>query len=800
MIRKLVFTILLCGLPALSAAQMLKLGAPAAELETPYKTEHAWALGEIVADINEMARYPTPPRKVRVAGAPGASKQAPAPPFTDTIVPWHPELLSAYAATQFAGGAAQLIENEPADQHPALLMLSADDILKANAVVSASLKREMRNPRAHESAALVVGAFALRESAGGLSDTRWALNRMTAHLAIAQALRDGQSPASIDGQLATVTLLTLSNRESTALRALDAIDVKTTGALAWQRALRMRITEDWRLLALPAAATRIEKLTYFRARRHTLRGIRAGQELTDLREPTAVEFARLVQSRPFGVEDGQQFVLDGLAAEMGELAFVYKQLRQRDLPKDLPAIIINVRAGRLLSGGEPQVIPWGAWAEFGQRHIGQSIDKIDRLHRHLLATPERGDELKAALDALLSHLTLYPVASVARTKGQKGTEADLRYINQAVDVAVRSPELVTLDYWKFIQQGVNYEPVKRGMPQMRTWFGPLSADMPYDAAMRAESLIGYLKPPAIDALIDEAPHDIGMLSRIAQRYGRLRPVMDKIRTVVEPRIDFDMWVIDWAINTARDWDDRLALRRKACALAIGQCIALASDLTEVDEAAAVVEYEKLFRNPALDQISMANASGWLVEYYERTGQLVKAMDLAQRSAAVYSGRGLATLAHLLERRARIAEAEEVFMAMSSRYPDLLSTLAGFLYRQAVTGKNAAYMARWKSIEKALFPNGLQPMATVMTTKPENGVFVEEDSASSRRVRLQAGDIIVGVDGWKVENKQQYDAAIALLPPHAKHKLTAWRGILFTVDLYANNGMTLKTHPLKGWIE
>ena len=47
----------------------------------------------------------------------------------------------------------------------------------------------------------------------------------------------------------------------------------------------------------------------------------------------------------------------------------------------------------------------------------------------------------------------------------------------------------------------------------------------------------------------------------------------------------------------------------------------------------------------------------------------------------------------------------------------------------------------------------------MTQKPENGVFVEEDSDSSRRVRLQAGDIIVGVDGWKVENKEQYDAVI-----------------------------------------
>ena len=786
MIRTLAVTMLLFGLPGVSAAQFPKLGAPPAALETSYKSEQAWALGEITSDINEIARY-----RAKVA-APAVGP--------DTIALWHPELLTAYAAMQLGGGTRTISDTEPADQHEALLALSADAILKANAVVSASLKREMRNPRAHEAAALVVGAFALRESAGGLSDTRWALNRMTAHLAIAHALRNGQSHASIDGQLANVTLLTLSNRERTAIRALDAIELKTIGALAWQRALRMRVTEDWRPLTMPFAATRIEKLAYFRARRHTVRAIRAGQELTDLRELPAVEFARIVQSQPFGVEDGQQFVLDGLAAEIGELAFVYKQLRQRDLPKDLPAIIVNVRAGRLLSSGEPQVIPWGAWAEFAQRHIGQSITRVDRLNRHLLGLPERADELKAILDASLSHLTLYPVASVARTKGKRGTEADLRYINQAVDVAVRSPELVTLDFWKFIQQGVNYEPVKRGMPQMRTWFAPLSADVPYDAAMRTESLIGYLKPPAIDALIDEAPYDVGMMSRIAQRYRGLRPVLDKIRTVVEPRIDFDMWVIDWAINTARDWDDRLALRRKACALAVGQCLALAADLTDVDEAAAAAEYEKVFRNPALDQVSMANASGWLVEYYERTGQLVKAMDLAQRSAAVYSGRGLATLAHLLERRVRIAEADEVFTAMSARYPDLLAALAGFLYRQAVTGKNPAYLARWKSIEKALFPNGLQPMATVMTQKPENGVFVEEDSASSRRVRLQAGDIIVGVDGWKVESKEQYDAVIALLPPHTKHKLTAWRGILFTVDLYASNGMTLKTHPLKGWIE
>ena len=64
----------------------------------------------------------------------------------------------------------------------------------------------------------------------------------------------------------------------------------------------------------------------------------------------------------------------------------------------------------------------------------------------------------------LGHLTMYPVASTGRTKGQRGTEADLSQIDKAIDVAVRAPELVTYDFWSFIENGANYEPVKRGMP------------------------------------------------------------------------------------------------------------------------------------------------------------------------------------------------------------------------------------------------------------------------------------------------------------------------------------------------
>ena len=76
------------------------------------------------------------------------------------------------------------------------------------------------------------------------------------------------------------------------MAALDAMTPATPAHAAWQRALRMRVTQDWRILAAPATASRLEKLEYFRARRYTV-PTRGGQDLTDMREPIAVDFGRI---------------------------------------------------------------------------------------------------------------------------------------------------------------------------------------------------------------------------------------------------------------------------------------------------------------------------------------------------------------------------------------------------------------------------------------------------------------------------------------------------------------------------
>ena len=95
----------------------------------------------------------------------------------------------------------------------------------------------------------------------------------------------------------------------------------------------------------------------------------------------------------------------------------------------------------------------------------------------------------------------------------------------------------------------------------------------------------------------------------------------------------------------------------AARLSAQQCLRLAALLAAGgDEAAAAAEYERAFKDPALDAVMMSNSSRWLVEYYERNRQLDRALDLAERSAHVGSRPGLTTLARLYERRGRLDEA------------------------------------------------------------------------------------------------------------------------------------------------
>ena len=75
----------------------------------------------------------------------------------------------------------------------------------------------------------------------------------------------------------------------------------------------------------------------------------------------------------------------------------------------------------------------------------------------------------------------------------------------------------------------------------------------------------------------------------------------------------------------------------------------------------------------------------------------------------------------------------------------------------------------------------------------------KDSDFSRRAGLQAGDIIVGLDGRRVENLPQY-YAVNSFPETEQMKLTVWRGVRFEVTVTAPNrlmGIEFRTYPIQG---
>jgi hypothetical protein len=753
---------------------------PPAAIATEYKTEREWATRQSALDIEEMAAF--------------ADKRGRRPLSQLPDVPWEPDAFVEMARDAFGDAAKASIDDDIVEVYPALIAMDVRTLTESSKTVSQLLAANMRNAHAHESAALVLGAFALREAADWFTDPRWSLNRMTAHLAVARALRQGDQ-RSPDGALANVILLALANHQARALTELGELGTAPPAEPlnAWIRALQMRITQDWRAFPQPQTTSRLEKLEYFRARRATVQRERAMPVLEKLAESVAADFARIAQDSVVGVEDGHELITPALDLELEEAERAYFRVHGRSMP-GLLHDALNHRAPRLINGG-PDILPWGAWAEFYQRHIAMNMSMVDSFVRHRLANPDNADERKRGLEAHLRDLTMFPVGTLRWTKGSEGTEADLKYIREIISLTAKAPELVPARAWQFAEMGSRYEPVATLMPKAADWFNRPTPRVPFEAGVRGAS-------EDVESLLSTAPHDMLLLKAMAEGDPNAAAVKHA-RGLLEYHHDYDLRAIDTSIkhvNTGSQ--DLLNLQRKACSISPRDCMAMASTLLYWmdDEAAAAREYEQAFADPDLDAIARANESNWLVSYYYRTKQVDKAVALAEQVVRTGAGAGYVTHGRLSERRGLFDQAEEDFMAHVTAY-DNKSGLLGFYYRRVEVEKSDAYRAKYQQWLAKVFPDGLQSAPTSMPGSPQKGVFVYKDSPYSRKYGVRAGDIIVGLEGYRVDNQEQY-FAINAFKDDPVMKITLWRGQLVTIEAKSPTrllGTDLQTHPLKAWI-
>jgi len=195
------------------------------------------------------------------------------------------------------GQATPLSKLDPDDRSvlTALTDLRPAKLEAENLRISQLLEESFSDPTLHEMAAVILGAFGLRDFSGDFHDVRLTMCRMTAHLAMARTLSG--NTVGLNGQMAEVMLATLMNNQTVALDNLKAL-AKDAGLQPWVRALRARNTMDYRELKSVENPTLLEMTSCYWASSKCLGSSSGWDEFPAQAVRTFADFSRLSQPDP----------------------------------------------------------------------------------------------------------------------------------------------------------------------------------------------------------------------------------------------------------------------------------------------------------------------------------------------------------------------------------------------------------------------------------------------------------------------------------------------------------------------
>jgi tetratricopeptide (TPR) repeat protein len=763
-----------------------------------YPNEEAWIVGETSRDIAEMVRFARD-RSLPSGDSLGFTVEADAPPgatfprYAVTLSPrgiaprehllsfeafiWSPASYEPLAVALLQDLGLRAARPSPeglvsdALTHPVSRILAQE-----SKRLSQRLGQSMLDAGAHEQAALILGALALREGSGGLTDIRHLLCRMSAHMALARALRHGAS--SPTAGYAEALLLTLVNRQHDALGAIESLE-RASPAPAWAaflRALRIRNTHDWRILREPARAALLEQLEHYRALQVSLGSSQALEFFEAARPEPLSDWGRITFQGSASVEQGHLFADSLLRLETEDAAEVWRLLHGKALPAGKLVEALNVRPQRLISAEEggrlaPQVIGWGTWAAYYQRNVCFDASASVRFLESMLGLHDEARDRRADLDDELSALDLWWALTLdwrqIRFQEEASRAADAR---NAVDakkmerdacargalLAQNEPDRLPTWLWRLLDLDCEEA---RDMRLTGRW---LVGIVPAGTLLTDTDRILSAREPERDrlyaALYERAPFHLFVHRELAPGGGDA-PCPD-LTTRYGPLADYDLRALRHLVSacredtaTVRSLYERMATLEPGTYLSLGDYLV---DLGLEDEAAAA--FEKAIEK-ARDRVAVSNSLQWLVGYYCDRSRTARAREVAQMAAAVYSARGLQTMAYVLERMGQYAEAEGWYQRVVERYgEDSRAPLDDFYIRYEHRVGDGRFAAEAKAALARVFPAGLERVSIAEMTSPPDpgeGVRVSGRSQRSTRFGLAGRDVVVALNGYRVHNGRQY---------------------------------------------
>ena len=759
--------------------------------KTQWQDESQFIVTAIVSDLAEMAYYakhkrlPNPRRfsvtAVEKPGSPLGSPVYVVEVALDKSVPvikeeltvsgpiWSPEIYGGMVGRLFAAvglTASDLVPPSAQDDQflANLTTMTARWIAEQNVSVSAGLTRQFRDAALHENAALLLGAFTLRENSGDFFDIRSPLCRLTAHLALARKLA-GPSAPGLNGQVAKALLYTLMNNQKAALEKLALLETASPTARPWVRALRARNTDDYRVLASTIGPTHLEQIELFRASCRAVDPDPAWEKISDQEKTHVCDYSRIINSKGHTVETGHQLLAVSLAGELAEFAEAYSIAQKRPLKKPEAVKALNQVPERCFSAdgnAQVRVIGLGQWAMFSQRHICQALQRNFQFMDKQWGVPDDARKFSQEAEKIFSGLRLYPF--VRRFNATEESDYH-RSVDEGFVVTVSTPHLVPATTWNYLCYKVGFAELYQPNPNphLDEWFKhnppPGTA---YDPRPRLNhsTLVGRPDTVArLERLHELAPYEEDIAYSLLWIKYNGKATFEQMEPIYHPTLDYNSYRITHLAETVKGQPaDYEKLMLKAAAIDPFRYYALVDYFIKQKEDAKAAEYLEKAMALHPDSVTAANESGWLVKYYQRNGMTAKALALADKAAETYSSRGLQTKAELLESLGKYDDALDYYEKIEERYNHSGELIAFVTRYKAKTG-STRFDAKLQARLKGLFPNGIQKVSSVeLHGLPDSGVSINKGNQLLQQAGLQRGDIIVALYGIRVHNFEQYNYA------------------------------------------
>ncbi len=656
-----------------------------------------------------------------------------------------------------------------------------------NERLSKFLSEHPASAAGHLQAALLVGTIALNDYSGMFCDLRIPLNRMTSHLAAADAL--GMQPGDPARQLAEGLLLTLCGQQADALTSVAAWPEERE-MKEWKAILRLRNTWDWREGRSSAlAGSPALRREYFRALSHALDVANAMEFFKESGVQPDIAYWRIANERPLSVQQGHLFSKPILGFELEESAKAAKHFGISVSEKNLDWIneyLDTPEGSPVVEDGKTiQVAGRNLFAGYHQRHLMQGGQKLYGFLNDKWGVPDKSKELENFIEDKLPNLRYKPflLRMIAREDDAR------RKANVSCEAIIhKTPEMVTPELWASLRKNEDDEEVLSS-PDFHAWFHPEvpqgtafeTGDRLFSIGVGDENNDGWLRK-----LWERAPYSY----RLAMHNAYLengRSYTNLSGAIVEkwlgPQVVISLKAMQRLAACYEGQPDLYeAAMKKAAVLDPDIYLKLGAyfECRGMEEKAA--EYYMQAFEKANNRVWMANCSLWLVKYLFQKNDRATAEKVAEDAAEVYSYGGLEAYQWLMEAEDRWDKALETAVKIDKRYNDDKPCCEiACLIRLNKLAPIKAAAAGFREKTSHTFPNGVQEVKlTDFSIPPKTGVLIKSSNQSMVPFGLEKGMVIVALDGYRTDTLNQY-FVIRSLSDDPNLRLIVWDGSSYRVS-------------------